>query len=778
MAESQKEDASASKTQKRSSISDDFGKEFFSSWKSMSVSEDDGLDFNQETVPKGKKNAFNFDKLDMDFSLDGDFGKKLSSFNVDMPDLDFSSPQKKLSKPKEKGTEECIDGKRGKQTHFSFGFDFNELDSFDFDSSLLKGENKSKKSADPFGSDSPGKQDKVQAPTSKPVASMDSAEDSSSHKLPTSQHTNTSKFEHLIGDFGKFNAISDSPSTSANFGNFSPSHSTEASAEKGIAVSAKETDQCSQHLEMTVHTEQTAQHTVQNASSQPIYMEEQTAQHAVQDSSSRPIYMEDSVQEAVPDIRGEVCCSATEENTNPEEAVDNSVKVLNQESSPATHIPSPKISTNDKMLGENNVQMGDILGDEPMQSDTDIRASSFENIALKIPHSTGTPKEDKTKSKLLLAPLESEGKARQAMKDKGSGSVQSKYFKKPAETASQQNAVLIPTKISPVSNKKTETVLLGPADSRRQECIARDAQAENQKVGASKLPDPAAGKGIPVVLGHGKNDNNHDISTRFQVHSTSNPVQTTKSNAPKSLNSKLVSSLAPLKNSKSIHVEVNRFPSLLSAKKTLEASSLKMSKLIKPTDQSNLKVQTEMKSLTHSESKTAIHSTSPTMDPTVSGEKEQIISPSLKRKMFEASNADPGTPYSLKNITSSPNGCREAQGTSERVANKRVRSTDNLHAGYDSSPKLDVLRDECWKDLQVPLIMETDENIEKAEAYAKELEDICNMLKKKHDEAKELLVRAIVNNNNLLMLNHPIYDEKIRMVQQFSTLMLSEKLQT
>lgn len=35
------------------------------------------------------------------------------------------------------------------------------------------------------------------------------------------------------------------------------------------------------------------------------------------------------------------------------------------------------------------------------------------------------------------------------------------------------------------------------------------------------------------------------------------------------------------------------------------------------------------------------------------------------------------------------------------------------------------------------------------------------MLRKKQDEAKEILVRAFINNNNLLMLNHPIYEEKI-----------------
>ncbi|KAJ0821924.1 hypothetical protein HanPSC8_Chr16g0725881 [Helianthus annuus] len=58
-------------------------------------------------------------------------------------------------------------------------------------------------------------------------------------------------------------------------------------------------------------------------------------------------------------------------------------------------------------------------------------------------------------------------------------------------------------------------------------------------------------------------------------------------------------------------------------------------------------------------------------------------------------------------------------------------------------------------------LIENDGIFEKAEACSKELEDICNMLKKKHEEANDLLVRAIVNNNHLLMLNHPIYQDKI-----------------
>lgn len=35
------------------------------------------------------------------------------------------------------------------------------------------------------------------------------------------------------------------------------------------------------------------------------------------------------------------------------------------------------------------------------------------------------------------------------------------------------------------------------------------------------------------------------------------------------------------------------------------------------------------------------------------------------------------------------------------------------------------------------------------------------MLRKKHDDAKDILVQAIVNSNKLLMLNTPLLDEKI-----------------
>jgi hypothetical protein len=42
---------------------DDFGKEFLGSWKSMSMADDDAMDFSFDTVSKSKKKTFNFDKM-------------------------------------------------------------------------------------------------------------------------------------------------------------------------------------------------------------------------------------------------------------------------------------------------------------------------------------------------------------------------------------------------------------------------------------------------------------------------------------------------------------------------------------------------------------------------------------------------------------------------------------------------------------------------------------------------------------------------------------------
>ncbi|KAF2303243.1 hypothetical protein GH714_015774 [Hevea brasiliensis] len=143
MAESQKgTSSSVDPKEKKSSLDEEVGKEFLGSWKSLSVTGDETMDFSFDTVPSGKRKTFNFDKLDMDFNLDGDFDK-LTSFKLDMPDLDFSSPSEKTAKPKESSKGESSRANhQGKQDCFAFSFDFNELDNFNFDSTLIQGERK------------------------------------------------------------------------------------------------------------------------------------------------------------------------------------------------------------------------------------------------------------------------------------------------------------------------------------------------------------------------------------------------------------------------------------------------------------------------------------------------------------------------------------------------------------------------------------------------------------------------------------------------------------
>ncbi|XP_078151597.1 uncharacterized protein LOC144546885 [Carex rostrata] len=134
MEEPQKETApNSSKKATSTSLDDDFGKDFLTSWKSTKFG-NDAMDFDVEkSEGKGKGKKFNFAKLD-DFDLDADFDK-LPSFNMDMSDLDISSPIKmKTTKPStEKSLKHFSHGKDKETESFSFSFDFDDLGKFDLD---------------------------------------------------------------------------------------------------------------------------------------------------------------------------------------------------------------------------------------------------------------------------------------------------------------------------------------------------------------------------------------------------------------------------------------------------------------------------------------------------------------------------------------------------------------------------------------------------------------------------------------------------------------------
>lgn len=68
MAESPKETGVVNQKEDKSLLDAELGKEFLTSWKSLSVAEDDAVDFSFDTVGKGKTKEFNFHKLDVDLT--------------------------------------------------------------------------------------------------------------------------------------------------------------------------------------------------------------------------------------------------------------------------------------------------------------------------------------------------------------------------------------------------------------------------------------------------------------------------------------------------------------------------------------------------------------------------------------------------------------------------------------------------------------------------------------------------------------------------------------
>ncbi|XP_028764697.1 uncharacterized protein At4g18490 [Neltuma alba] len=125
---------------------------------------------------------------------------------------------------------------------------------------------------------------------------------------------------------------------------------------------------------------------------------------------------------------------------------------------------------------------------------------------------------------------------------------------------------------------------------------------------------------------------------------------------------------------------------------------------------------------------------------------QKPATPFLKRKNTnELSEADLAPLRSLKRLCHSPSEIRNSKGCPEKVVGK-VESRPNSSLCNSPTSKLQRPLEINLMEVKFPTsaFLEDNSTVEKAESYTKELEDICNMLKKKHEEAKELIVRAVV----------------------------------
>ncbi|XP_070663267.1 uncharacterized protein At4g18490-like isoform X2 [Malus domestica] len=789
MAESEKaKSSSVNQKGKSSFLDEEIGDEFLTSWKSISVMEDDGMDFGFDTVSKGskgKKKVFDFEKLDMDFNLDGDFGK-ISSFKMDMPDLDFSSPPRKAAKTKEKSEEEHSKGNhQGKQDPFKFSFDFNDgLGDFDLDSSLTKSEKSSNKNQDSrkeFLSDRRGPQGS-KIDLAEEISTLDGG----------SERVAPLKVDTSLVVSGKVNSISDDCPSKRRSENLKLPHGPRSPG-KVMTNGIEESDQ-------QVHLSE------KDMATEPY------AKPATDDLSGQLVGGVDSNGGTVFEGKNDGCLQITDLNTisSGKEDVDEKMSAgdgPNSEDLPLKDSSSVNIANTDSNNGDGCKSGSDIStqnAEPKLGSDisTENAESAIDNLDLgdnsntfisrKTLHNIKCIKDDQNStSKLPLSAESSESAVDKATltNETKSGEFHSKVSKRFEEPGSQMcQPSLIGAKPLSSGIKRIDTMRLRPAIEG--EGLNSDAVPNRAKLVANPRPSDKEITERETVLGSGLRKSLHDLRhveiSSCQANPSSTIEKTIKPSTQTCVNPKfMLSSLESMRNTKIITAEGSKlFPDKPSKKKT-DLSTLNISKNIGGSKVSlNATPHKELKSLSSPEQNMEVQRNVESKTAQIV-EKQMSPNFSLKRKTFEGSDSGLAFLKPLKRLSQSPRESRNFKLPSKEVVAEQVRiheshlesktnSTldDHPTSGLGSPCAINVM------ELDIPSAMENDGNVEKAEAYAKELEDICNMLRKKHEEAKELLVRAVVNNNNLLMLNHPIYEAKIHKVQKFAAKLMSKELQT
>ncbi|ONI10622.1 hypothetical protein PRUPE_4G057700 [Prunus persica] len=758
MAESKKAISSSVNPKEKSSLPDEeIGNEFLSSWKSMSVMEDDEMDFSFDTVSKGKKKVFDFEKLDMDFNLDGDFNK-LSSFKMDMPDLDFSSPPKKAAKTKERSEEEPSRGNRqGKQDRFKFSFDFNELDNFDFDSSLKKSENSSNKnqeSSKEVVSDRSGSQNSKIDPAEE-ISTLDG----------DSERVATSKVDTTLLVSGNGNSMNDDCASKSETSENLELPYGPTSPEQVMTKRVEESDQ-------EIHLSEKAMPT------------EPYANQATHDLPHQLVGGVDSNGDTVFEGKNDDYSHITNVNTfsSGKEDVNEKMPIRDGPDHEDSHLKdsSPmNIAGSGSNNGGRSKSGSDILTEnfEPAIDDSDLEDNSNSLVSKETPHNIKSMKEDQNSTGKL--PLSMQGRH-----------FHSNVSKRLEEAGSQLcQPSLKGAKSLSSGIKRIGIMHPHPAIEQGEDFNSAGVPNKAKLVGNSLLCNKEVTEREPV-LGSGQrkslNDLRHVEISSSQASPSSSSEKTSKPSTQTCVNSKfMLSSLESMRNTKIITAEGNKLFTDKPAKKKTELSTLNISKKIGGNKVSfNAASQKEVKSLS-SEKHMEVQSNVELKTAQIVDRSEKQMPPnlSLKRKTFEGSDSGLASLKPLKRLSQSPSEIRNVTEPSKRVVEEQVYIHES-HLETKTKSTLDDhptsgLGSPCSNamELEIHSIMENDGNVEKAEAYTKELEDICNMLKKKHEEAKELLVRAVVNNNNLLMLNHPIYDAKIHKVQKFAAKLVSKELQ-
>ncbi|KAL4330615.1 hypothetical protein S245_045469 [Arachis hypogaea] len=783
MAEKNKESSSADSKDKGSLLDEDIGKEFLSSWKTMSMADDDTMDFGFDSIPKGKKKTFDFEKLDMNFNLDGDF-KNISSFKMDMSDLDFACTPKKSSQSKDKKGESSGGGKAGKQDAFNFSFDFNELDNFNLDPSLIKRDASSNKNL----------REKVitaeesdNAGAKMPKASNDenahASTDSIAIKPQASERLEKLKIETSVGNLGNLDSgLGSSTSKLSSLGSMDVSIVNQASDINKIA----ETEEMNKEkylCEMTKSTE-----------SMPVQVTIKESYQLVGQS--------DPEKDIIPE---EVNVSGEKPKVNDEAIYMDSDGVdLHLEHSSLMHSTG-----SDNTVGENlgSSTQGVTNDPQPEKSDKSLEDTAKSDAPMETSCDNDIIEKQNSSLECQLAPTSSKSLdyKTKLMKDKELQGTQSNIISRPEDKSSikhhastagaksitfgcQRNGDMNLRSITQARSNSTSSgsklaIDLLPASSKLMRPLldSKDGLKSgcNMREGTSSVT-PSAGRltgneqlfhqevNKSKAIFPGTRTSAKDVSIlNSQLNPSCLAEKTTRNATQMSVNSQAeVSAKESSQKSRMSSIDGSKLASVKACKITPPLSSLKSLRNIEASRVLPANIhQKEANSKVSSEQSLEIQGTKASKDHhlTDSGGNQKPLTPLLKRKTIEGLEAGMTSLRSLKRLSQSPS--RNSKESLEEVIEQVQSKPANLICqhpsfGLESSSEIKV------KEIEVTdsILMENNSNVGKAEACMKELEDICNMLRKKHEEAKELLVRAIVNDNNLLMLNHPIYEEEISFI--------------
>ncbi|XP_049385531.1 uncharacterized protein At4g18490 [Solanum stenotomum] len=840
MAETQKGASSTVKAKDNNSLLDlDIGNDFLKSFKSVSMGEDDAMDFDFGPISKNKKKTFSFDKEDMDFTLDTDFGK-MSSFNIDMSDLDIYPPSKKDQKSKETSKEEstvAVNKKKG--DGFNFSFDF-ELDNFRFGSSQEsngKAKNNQEKDCFNFGS-SQESREKAKNNQEKDCFSFGSSQES---REKAKNNKEKDCFSFGSSQESREKAKNDQEkefSSSKRSGNEgSGSHLNkdigsleEGTVQKHTASEAGMTSIVDSHIDIdkshgTTKHSLSSNHTMSNNE----ILKLQSAGYEVSLEKAKSL-----LQEKISTSTRETVCQVEEGSS----LISQSESRRNNSSSLQEHVNS--VAADVSLLGVGTVSNKKVLLDSDTNYDKSVlENSSLEDVATSMKdaserrnfdsdkhvletnkdrtethsNSMSNATEEKMRDMKFGNNIQSPTSAPSASslskivaekltveKRRETGVIRSKFFMPSIKPAAQTQTTtsLTETKVPAFSNKRISPI----PQSRPAEIISQDNKDDDT---GSKAGFASDSRSLPKinplqtgsqegcqVLGTSIKGSQSDAAKNIRTLTGKSAPQKSKASSkdlltfssgvnPPSKTQQIAAStpcsiaiprnIAPIPTAKNTLSQGDKTLPIKAARNLLETSSLKISsKLGTNPDTPQTVLQKNLKS-----SKTVDHhggfkAILQAKDNSKETLKQTPVNLSMKRKVPET-NSDFMILLPSKRLAQSPNGSRGSSEGTESICNKQVNDHDHSVNGNKTIEYEDCqisLRDVPTrmntKELGSPSAIEDEDNIKKAQTLSKDLEDICNMLRKKQEDAKELLVRAVVNNNKLLLLNHPIYKEKISLL--------------